>query len=65
MYLNASHNKLSTVLDLWPPWFLTYVDLSCNEIKDIGQNLSNFWSLRHINLSYNLIEKIEGLGELR
>ncbi|XP_054267240.1 leucine-rich repeat-containing protein 23-like [Macrosteles quadrilineatus] len=66
MYLNASHNKIKKVLDFQPPWFLTHVNLCCNEIKEIGTgNIAAFWSLKHLDLSYNLIEKIEGLEGLR
>ncbi|WAR26726.1 LRGUK-like protein, partial [Mya arenaria] len=68
LILNASHNKLSTVLDFKPPRNLKEVDLSFNEIEVIS-DLSAHHSLMKLNLdklslAHNKIGKMQGLNGL-
>lgn len=47
-----------------PPWNLTYVNYSFNEVWQID-DLSDFWALCYLDLSHNKISKIQGLENLR
>ncbi|XP_076383236.1 uncharacterized protein LOC117217360 [Megalopta genalis] len=64
MYLNLMHNRISTILDFHPPWYLTYINLSYNYISEM-RDISCFWSIVHLDLSHNAIEVITGLQNLK
>lgn len=61
--LDASHNQIKTFA-LESPIFLSFVNLSSNKIVAMP-NFSPYWSLKHLNLSYNSIYKIEGIEGLK
>lgn len=64
MYLDASKNQLTEVLDFKAPFYLTYVNYSYNYLKQI-RDLSDFWSICFMDLSHNHIYKISGLQNLK
>ncbi|XP_076300922.1 uncharacterized protein LOC143219039 [Lasioglossum baleicum] len=64
MHLNLMHNRVTTILDFDPPWYLTYVNLSYNYISKM-RDISCFWSIVHLDLSHNAIEVITGLQNLK
>lgn len=43
---------------------LNYVDISNNNIEKL-EDLTNFWSLVHLNLSHNVIKNVIGLQDLK
>ena len=62
--LDASHNKLTSVLDFNPPKNLKDVDLSFNEIEEMS-DLSEHHCLMKLNLDSILFCCILGLINLR
>lgn len=63
-YLDVSHNNIEHLLDFDAPLYLTFVNYSNNAIREIP-DLTDFWSILHLDVSCNRISEIQGLHNLR
>ena len=59
-YLDLSHNKLQAIQELQHLPELTHVDLSHNNIKLTLALHTKFGNIKHLNISSNSIEGLQG-----
>lgn len=64
MYLDASRNLLTELLDFKAPFYLNCVNYASNNLTKIP-DLSDFWSIVNLDLSHNKIKSINGLHNLK
>lgn len=63
-YLDVSNNRLEIILYFNPPKMLYHVNCSNNNIQCMN-DLTSFWSLAYLDLSYNFIEHVNGINNLK
>lgn len=61
-YLDVSDNCLDEFSTFIPPKMLMHADFSRNNIKYMD-DMVQFWSLVYLDLSHNIIEKVNGIRE--
>ena len=59
-YLDLSHNKLQAIQELQHLPELTHVNLAHNKLKQMLALHTKFGNIKHLNVSSNQIESLQG-----